>query len=987
MPVPGSEVADTSEALGKIKSRSIDTPPNVSEKSIDYIFESQLSFDLKYDQMIASGNITAPSHEEAIQKDFNYALKTMVDTVLQDVDAQKECILALNSSRKKKIAYELENIISELNDFMPIPSVTPDRLHEIMYAPYESLEGKGLQVFCSRISYFMTLRLLLIHYWENLGLISDTDKNPYLDPNLTIHHRLNKSCENLVKEKYNWLFAKQNNYSWYKTSSPALDEMENVLAYWQFKEDSISIASQLYERYLDENKLRKYAHYTPPILVRFIWDFLNDLTPGTTLFRMLGRKRIPKLIFDPTMGSGNFLIEAARIMKKELDQTETDPKKKLNETLLAFTTGLYGCDIDVFAHFFSEIKLLWMLSPLFKQSETLKLLPHQRVHPSLSIIHQNALKLYNQEQLDMVDMKEDASLSMETRFGIMPLEGHLKAVHSKIRLLEKFDYCVGCPPERILNEQKSFMKELIDKIPYWKKYYQSNLLYSSWFFVLGLSKLREGGKLVYLTETYWPTEDGGSKLRHYLLSESKVLAVIDLGRIKLEEDTTLLPRYITLLEKCSSKEERDKNKIKIIKVPPQEDPALASFILGKILTKTKVVDQPGKLYSDDEVEIYYSGIQQGELDEKPWQQIYDTGFSHILKQILSYKTTLNYFCAIEENHAPDKGATALITPELSPKNKFGIYEKNPEAGNFLTLTLKPISKESPYYLMALLNSPVLNFWFENNGNKINGKKLYEAATLKMIPIRPIDFGKPIEASLRTEKLAQIDSAIKKFDEKYLMANLNLELTHGREEIVHDAIVLMQQEIIEMDNHLKRYDVFFTEKISEIGDMDFSSITNARPFRQIYPPDKQCALKDHKHVFIDKNNVVDLDQFCLTHFQRQTGIKNEGEHLILVSKNNKLIKIYAHKELMDFMEADLKDQIHNFWNEIEASIFIPIDVEEFAGFREDIISHCVKLKGKQLAISKITHELIYKLYGFNVDNPNEDKSKAAQKAIEMMAAGF
>lgn len=987
-----SEALNASEALGKIEKipapvHNVATVPDVSEF---YVCEDQLSFDLKYCSIIETGEILAPTRQEAIETDFYYALKNLTEVLFQDVEDQKEILLSLNLTRKKTIAQELENILTELNDFKPIKTIDPSHLDQLMYASFDSLSGKGMSVFCSRVAYFTTIRLMLIHYWKNLGLLKE-NKNIYKDPSFTINTFITKSCTNLIQEKNNWRFAKQNNYSWYKISPDTLKEIENIFHFWEFKEESISLLSLLYERYLDQNRLRKYSHYTPPLLVKFIWDFVFDHSTDSSLFRLLGTTNIPKLIFDPTMGSGNFLVEAARKMKEELTKNnETDPKKFLKEYSQALTAGLFGCDIDSFAHFFSEVKMLWLMSSIIQKSEELGLLKHQRNHLALSIIHQNALKLYSEHQLEMgMDCPvkpgndklshEANELSLDIKYGLMPLEGHLKSVHSKIKLLEKFDICIGCPPEQFLKEQSDLIKEIMQKIPYWKTYYENNLLHSSWFFILGLSKLREGGKLIFITENYWPTEEGASKLRKYLLQESKILSIIDLGKITMEEDSTALPRYITLLEKSSNKEERDNHKVKIIKVHPQEHEASAAFILGKIAAKAKTVDRPGKIYADDDLDIFYSGIPQGELNETPWQHIYDTGFSQILKQILSFKTTLHYFCTLEQNPNPPEGKDVpiLMTPEVSVKNQFSLYDKKHEHSNMITLTPKPLCKESSFYILSLLNSPVLDFWYTHNGNRKSGKKFFDLSSLKMIPIRPISFAKPMDPSLYSEKIGQLQMAISKFDTAYLMANLNLELTHGREEIVHDALVLLQKEILSFEKTLLKYSEFFEKE---------SHLPKSQTFREVYPLEKQCALKDHKKVFIQKE-AIQSDQFCLTQFNRETGLKNEKEHILLISKDNKMIRIYAEKELLDFIEIDLKKCIHSFWDEIESAIYLPLVHEDFASFKNDIISHCNHIKNKKLQLQKISNELIYKLYGFNIDDPDPKKSKEAELAIEIMNSGI
>ncbi|OGQ17744.1 MAG: hypothetical protein A3B70_05300 [Deltaproteobacteria bacterium RIFCSPHIGHO2_02_FULL_40_11] len=941
-----------------------------------YALEDQLDLDLGACPKKETGFIDSPSRQKAIETDFGYALQSLVEHISQDVEAQKETLLSMNQSRKQALIHELSSILSELNDFKPTKPFNQNALEQCMYASLDSLLGRTMGILCARVTYFTTIRLLLIHYWKNLGLLSDSDRNLYQEPNLTINSFINKHCANLIAQKHNWLFARLNNYSWYKMSSKTLDEVEHILCYWTLNHESVLSLSDLYEKYLHETRLKKHAHYTSPLLAKFMLDFTLIHSPDKSLMRLRGTHRVPKLVFDPACGTGNFLLEAAWRMKTELFCENPTPKT-VQDYSHALTTGLFGCDMNVFSHYFTEVKLLWKLSSALAQAQELKLLSHQKPDLSISVIHQNAFKLFSDDQLDMVRATGGVSLSTDTAFGLLPLEGHLKKIHHRIKLLEKFDFCFSAPPEQIVNDQKSFFKEVIQAMPYWKKYHETNLLYSSWFFVLGLSKLREGGKLAFLTETYWPTEEGASLLRKYILQNSKVLSIVDLG------DTH--PRYITLLEKCTHKEFRDVNKIKIVKVHFQNDTPKEEYIFGKLLQKVELIDRPGKIFSDETLEIYFSGVNQGELNENPWQQICDTGFSKILKQIVSFKTTLNYFCEIQENTPFSENENVLMTPETSLTNHFKIFEKRNKPGNYLTLHPKPICKESPLYILAILNSPVINFWYGNHSTKKNGKRYFEPSTLKMIPIRPINFEKRMEASIREEKINQIKVAIEKSDFKYLMANLNLELKHGSEELLHDAIVMMQERIHTLTKKLKRYDSLFLEKFSTQKNADMEPKFNPISFKEIYPPDKQCALKDHRKVFIQKDEDLILEKFSLAQFKREKGLKNEGEHLILISQDNKMIRLYSEKFVLDFIEKDLHSQIHGFWDEIEASILLPEDLEDFEGFRKDIMTYCMNIKYKQIELIQITNELIFKLYGFDIDDKDPIKVSDAQEVIQIMEA--
>ncbi|MEK7791185.1 MAG: hypothetical protein AAB309_06130, partial [Deltaproteobacteria bacterium] len=107
----------------------------------------------------------------------------------------------------------------------------------------------------------------------------------------------------------------------------------------------------------------------------------------------------------------------------------------------------------------------------------------------------------------------------------------------------------------------------------------------------------------------------------------------------------------------------------------------------------------------------------------------------------------------------------------------------------------------------------------------------------MIPIRPINFTQPIEESFKRDKLEQIKTALSKFDEKYLMAYLNLELTPGREEIVHDGMVLLQSEIIESERSLRHFDKFFKEPVSVPQLPESHPSPEPLAFRKIYPTEQ------------------------------------------------------------------------------------------------------------------------------------------------------
>jgi len=198
---------------------------------------------------------------------------------------------------------------------------------------------------------------------------------------------------------------------------------------------------------------------------------------------------------------------------------------------------------------------------------------------------------------------------------------------------------IGNPPYVREKGHKELFEPLKDH-EYWKYFYQGKSDYLYYFIVLGISKLKEGGRLGFITTQYWLTADGASSLRKYILDKTKIIEIVDFKGIKLFPEAKGQENIVFILERYDNEEERINNNIKMIE-----------FKKDWVLDEKKYVDSLGNLvtnyhrwiellknYSQLELfakvektdfvlgkdernriaDVYNSVYSQGELDENAW---------------------------------------------------------------------------------------------------------------------------------------------------------------------------------------------------------------------------------------------------------------------------------------------------------------------------------------------------------------------------------
>ena len=120
------------------------------------------------------------------------------------------------------------------------------------------------------------------------------------------------------------------------------DEMlSGQMYFWayNFKFIPIELISAVYETFLDEDRRKSGAYYTPPEIVDYV---LNEVLP----FDSPPQKFLNIRILDPACGSGIFLVEAYRrlvIRYRRINRKQSLTFEELRELL---TGSIYGVDLS-----------------------------------------------------------------------------------------------------------------------------------------------------------------------------------------------------------------------------------------------------------------------------------------------------------------------------------------------------------------------------------------------------------------------------------------------------------------------------------------------------------------------------------------------------------------------------------------------------------------------------------------------------------------
>lgn len=637
-------------------------------------------------------------------------------------------ILGLNPVRREKIAREIDSIAGDIDPKKPQREVTNKTLSTLLNAKPGTLDHQAVDSYFYRVAYFTMTKILLVRAWEDIGFIDQTlYDGGFKDCYERMRRKLDEVLDyafHLAGRRYSWLFNIENSYTWYAPSENSLIEVLYLFSNFNLSLLSTDVLGYVYEEYLDiTDRKNKGQYYTPREIIRFIWDRVG-FTDDEAFFRIEGGKRDHRLVYDPATGSGGFLVEAARRIRQEAHYNKKD-FNDLVEIFTAVISGIYGSEIQAFPYYITEVNLLLQLTPVVKDMLETNTAYFQRDW-ALNVIQQDSLKLHNRVEPTLTnfdeELKQKDEVYEEDQFhDIIQLEGLKLNTYEFIKNHWDFDFVCANPPYIGEKGHKELFRNTIRNFPYWQQFYQGKMDYFYFFIELGLSKLRDGGKLGFITTAYWPTADGASKLRQYILDNAKIKEVIFFGEVKLFEYAKGQHNMVFVLEKCGNKEAREKNKMKVVVVKKEVEGRTVKDRLQKLVDHiSKNISK--KRYSDEYIDVFVSPVEQGELTIGAWNLTHSGDAEGILTKIRSACENLGGICNI--NSGADVTAASLTKSRMGLLAEKVISAKHLSVGDGIFVlskreleVLQPSSEEQKKLKPFIKNSDISRFFIAEHTKK------------------------------------------------------------------------------------------------------------------------------------------------------------------------------------------------------------------------------------------------------------------------------
>lgn len=446
---------------------------------------------------------------------------------------------AWSPARERKLIGELQMLALDL-----APGTKVEELPTAFEAWRDAVDGLPHRVwrqYLMRVAYMALARILLYRSWEDVGFVDEYlfdggFGRAYDHYNQNLRKVLDEAFRN-GRDEYRWLFGDDNNYDWYRPGDKALIDVLYALVPVPLGRLDADVLGSLYESYADEiDRDRRGQFFTPRSVVRFMLDRVGFHGPEG-VFRVEGDTRKPLQVLDFATGSGGFLVECAR---RVISVVSSDPpdEKALREGLNAIVRGFVGSEISPFPYYLTEINLLLQVSRLLGalRSTTGK---RESAIPALGVLHVDTLTAKRKGQMESFaglaaeHRKDEGVLPEDERFDLVPLDGDKRDTWRE-RLWQdgSFDLVVGNPPY-VSESDNKILFDLLKRISAWKSVYRGKTDYLYYFLLLGLEKLKPGGRIAVIVPAGWMNAGKADFLRERMAKELTIDELFLFGSYKV----------------------------------------------------------------------------------------------------------------------------------------------------------------------------------------------------------------------------------------------------------------------------------------------------------------------------------------------------------------------------------------------------------------------------------------------------------------------
>ncbi len=489
-----------------------------------------------------------------------------------------------------------------------------------------------------------------------------------------------------------------------------------------------------------KTRQRRLGQYFTP---DWVVDYIMKQTLGPALNEEPDRLLGEFTVLDPACGDGAFLLGALRFLSHKVEFLSSHPRPLI---LRSIVDSIHGIDVDPKAIQKCQSRLEEMSKKLLGVSTDFS----QRILLGNSLIQ--------------------TDVHSNTIFGndlpkMHPIDWH--RVYPWAMRDGGFDAIIGNPPFLGIKAMDPPMKDYI-RHRYRTVYQQFDILVA--FIELGLQLLRPGGRLGYVISNKVLAADYGTRLRQTLVSNFIIEQMVDLSHLNVFEDAATYP-HIIVIRKPRRLDEIQQNKTRLLSPPTRPEDLTAPTPTFTSLPQTYFTSLPNTILAPTLSEEKFAVLQRMLQNTIPLGQacnircgIAKTGFT---KQLLSSEEfnhlskskkqqTLPFLNAGDVQryrlrqqkyltYAPeltspeqwqDFQGPKLIIAGMAKQLRVAFDQSGHALGRVYYITQNR-APYHPYFLLALLNSRLINAYFTLlfvATHLRSGYIRYNASYLEKIPL-------------------------------------------------------------------------------------------------------------------------------------------------------------------------------------------------------------------------------------------------------------
>lgn len=767
------------------------------------------------------------------------------------------------------------------------------------------------------------------NYGKILGIIDGISQN--ISQN--IYHPFKKEQEYINNTLLD-LFHKPKNYL--HDVSPWLDIFIFIKKY-DFANARNEIFGYIYENYLKElyEDTKKGQYFTDPAVVNFMLDQVG-YTPEIIKKRLNNKPEENYIsLIDPSCGSGTFLYSATDQLINAVPNGSEESSKKIEELI---NNNIFGLDIAEFPLYLAEMSIVMRMLPLIineKYNNPVdKKIKVFKTNDSIAEFQDTALK-NTVSDTDVAFAKSNGQLSLFTEklnlgyASYVRDEDDLKEMKKSLENQKfprrRFDFVIGNPPYvsynecskqnllsfKLIRDSKMKLNDIygvnLHSIPDHRKKYSPKPNLYAFFIALGVTLLKDGGRLCYIIPQTILTAGDLDVLRYHLAKFITIEKIITfsgkmfIGRGLKQNKPVATSSLIFVVKRIPPDLYRDQ--VEIIHYKDANDnveDCLKNILANKKINKKKISQnkllqnvsnwnfiKQGKEFLDfyekyknntDDISIYYNhAIAEHSFKSRFY---FDGSFNIPTKEIqMDRKQSMGYweipniksrgFMASIDGYYPKnkkikiaEGSQGMIMLDTKYKviwryvnpDKFLFVEGKNIFPRFQQFCIASNLKNEILYLLSILNSKIISLLFDKLLRAENEKDILMGLSV-------------IKEFVRIPKINEDNQFIKDEIIKRTEEMLALE-----EVALFDLVDFSRLMIQKFDN-------------IEVEGNNLVLVNEGKKYKCEIKKDKDLMEKmigeklSNKKLFSEKINLADLKSLPAVDFDKQNKIKDYIDDLV------------------------------------------------------------------------------------------------------------